>query len=59
VFLVCSVVTELVLVSVVACHAFFVFRLGNWFGSKVNWNLQDGFLAGGALNFVSVVFAFS
>jgi len=55
VFLVCSVVMELVVVSFVDCLGFLVCRLGNSLGSKVNWNFLDGLRAGGALNFVSVV----
>jgi len=42
-------------VSFVNCLGFLLFRLGNLLGSNVNWNLQDGFLAGGALNLLSVV----
>ena len=55
VFLVCSVVTELVVVSFVDCLGFLFVRLGNSLGSKVNWNLRVGFRAGGALNLLSVV----
>jgi len=55
VFFVCSVVTELVVVLLVDCLGFLFVRFGNSLGSKVNWNLREGFLAGSALNLFSVV----